>query len=454
MGGPFREPPLGNFISSPLGLVPKKTPGQFRIIHDLSFPKGNSVNSHIPREWATVSYELLDDALKIIHHLGHGTLVAKADIESAFRIIPLSPQSYHLTGFHFNNWFYYDKVLPFGCSSSCQIFEDFGTAVHWILQHHFKVPFVSHIIDDYMFFGPKNSEICKLSLRKFMLLADDLGIPVKHQKTVHPCTKLELHGILVDTVQWSVSLPPDKTLETRAKLRVLISKSKATLREVQSAIGSLSFATKVIRPGRAFLRRLINLTVGTKYPHHHIRINGEAKADLRAWLYFLDQFNGSTIVPDPHWLSPAQVRLQTAASDQGYAAVLGPRWFRGRWPTQWLTLPAEVRDLFPIVTAIDMWASTLSNKNIILLCPSTIVATAINNTTSKNHSMMSLIRQLVITTMLSNILCKAVHAPQANHSTASELSTFQADVSHYQDLTTEAVLPVRLQPWSTKQQLS
>lgn len=42
---PFDSPPFPDFISSPLGIVPKSVPGKFRIIHDLSFPDGNSVNS-------------------------------------------------------------------------------------------------------------------------------------------------------------------------------------------------------------------------------------------------------------------------------------------------------------------------------------------------------------------------------------------------------------------------
>ena len=36
----------GPFVS-PLGVVPKKSPGEFRLIHHLSFPKGASVNDGI-----------------------------------------------------------------------------------------------------------------------------------------------------------------------------------------------------------------------------------------------------------------------------------------------------------------------------------------------------------------------------------------------------------------------
>ena len=48
--------PFQNFVCSPLGLVPKKTPGEFRIIHDLSFPKDCSVTSFIPEINSTIQY--------------------------------------------------------------------------------------------------------------------------------------------------------------------------------------------------------------------------------------------------------------------------------------------------------------------------------------------------------------------------------------------------------------
>ena len=33
--GPFRTPPFANFRTSPLGVVPKKDPSEFRLIHHL-----------------------------------------------------------------------------------------------------------------------------------------------------------------------------------------------------------------------------------------------------------------------------------------------------------------------------------------------------------------------------------------------------------------------------------
>ena len=50
IAGPFTKPPFENFISFPLGIVPKSEPGKYRIIHDLSYPKNASVNTGVPRE--------------------------------------------------------------------------------------------------------------------------------------------------------------------------------------------------------------------------------------------------------------------------------------------------------------------------------------------------------------------------------------------------------------------
>ena len=58
-------------IFSPLGLGLNE-PGDFRFIHDLSYPKENSVNSHIASECSSVSFEMLDDCIRIMLELGKG----------------------------------------------------------------------------------------------------------------------------------------------------------------------------------------------------------------------------------------------------------------------------------------------------------------------------------------------------------------------------------------------
>jgi hypothetical protein len=72
-------------------------------------------------------------------------------------------------------------------------------------------------------------------------------------------------------------LPTDKILKTRSILSEFLCRRKATLKEVQSLIGLLNFACTVVPPGRAFLRRLIDLTKGVNAPFYRIRLTGQLK---------------------------------------------------------------------------------------------------------------------------------------------------------------------------------
>lgn len=58
--GPFAEVPFDNLRVSPLGVVPKKDPGKFRLIHHLSYLRGSSVDDGISKDSASVSYVSFD----------------------------------------------------------------------------------------------------------------------------------------------------------------------------------------------------------------------------------------------------------------------------------------------------------------------------------------------------------------------------------------------------------
>lgn len=55
--------------------------------------------------------------------------MAKTDVKSAFRIIPIHPAHYPLLGIRWNNTYNFDRALAMGLSSSCAIFESFSTAL-------------------------------------------------------------------------------------------------------------------------------------------------------------------------------------------------------------------------------------------------------------------------------------------------------------------------------------
>ena len=129
LAGPFTSPPFQPFCVSPLGLIPKKVPGDFRLIHHLSYPKGSSVNDGIAAENTSVQYDKVADAIRLIKRAGPGCFLAKTDIKSAFRIIPIHQKDHPLQGMRWRGLYYYDRCMPMGCSSSCKTFEIFSTSI-------------------------------------------------------------------------------------------------------------------------------------------------------------------------------------------------------------------------------------------------------------------------------------------------------------------------------------
>ena len=86
-------------------------------------------------------------------------------------------------------------------------------------------------------------------------------------------------------------LPDDKVQKCNARLLDMHKRRKTTLKELQSLIGLLNFTCSVVLPGRAFLRRLVDLTKGVRLPHHRLRITAACCRDLEVWLQFLRDFN-------------------------------------------------------------------------------------------------------------------------------------------------------------------
>ena len=103
-------------------------------------------------------YATIDDVIRLIKSLGKGCFLAKTDIKSAFRIIPVSPNDFPLLGMEWQGKFYFDKCLPMGCSSSCNIFETFSTALEWIAMNKLNASAVIHILDDFIFIAPSKEK--------------------------------------------------------------------------------------------------------------------------------------------------------------------------------------------------------------------------------------------------------------------------------------------------------
>ena len=208
-----------------MGLVPKKNPSEFRLVHHLSFP----------RDFSYVHYASTDDAINLIKQLCSGCFMAKTDIASAFRIVPVQmhPHDFRLLGMKWQANYYLDRRLPMGCSTSCSIFESFSSLMNSEkgISQVLGTQAIIHILDD--FFTVASTEAaCSEQLEKFLTLCDDLGVPIAEGKTMGPFTTLQFAEISLDSITMQASLPDDTLAKCREQLTLCYRRKSVTLREL------------------------------------------------------------------------------------------------------------------------------------------------------------------------------------------------------------------------------
>ena len=268
------------------GLVPKNhQPGKWRLVVDLSHPRGASVNDGLEPELCSIRYTSVDVAVGRILALGQGSLLAKFDVEGAYRTVPVHPEDRWLLGMKWRDGLYVDKVLPFGLRSAPKIYTAVADGLQWILREAGAEAI--HYLDDFLLMGAPGSSQCEQSLHRALAFCETLGVPVASHKTEGPTSCLVFLGIELDTQQRIVRLPDIKLRRLQKEIREWESKKVCTKRELLSLIGQLQHACCVVRPGRSFLRRMIELSKGVRELHHKVRLNRGFRSDLRWWACFL-----------------------------------------------------------------------------------------------------------------------------------------------------------------------
>lgn len=431
ISGPFDSPPFDNFKISPLALRQKKEPNKFRLLHNLSYPyDSTSVNFNIHPDYATVQYDSLNSAIKIIQN-HYPCYLAKTDIADAFRIIPLHASQYHLTGFKFMNKYYYDKCLPQGCSSSCFIFEQFSDSLKWILSNHYNIHNVVKVLDDFLFINNNYNE-SKQTITKFSQLCNNIGVPIAEHKTEGPSQCITFLGIELNTISRTAKLPKDKLIAYKEHIEDMMLKNKCTLSEMKSLIGKLQFATSVIPVGKCFLRRLHNSTIGITKPYFYIRLNNDIKEDLLIWIRFLSFYNGITIITPRESLSSNDLHMFTDSCIKGYGGTFGSDYVCGLFPESWQLYSIEFLELYPIFLLIHIFANKLSNKRVIFHCDNNSIVQIINKQSSKCKNIMFLLRPLILTMLNYNILFSAIHIPGVHNKFCDDLSRSQITLEKLQ----------------------
>ncbi|XP_049902504.1 uncharacterized protein LOC126391655 [Epinephelus moara] len=394
--------PVSKGVDNPIGVATRKYSGKKRLIIDLSSLHGSdipSINSLIPSPDFSMQYATIDHAMALIRLAGHGAWLSKADITSAFKVLPIHPDFWCYFGVCWKGAYYFSVRLTFGCKSSPKIFDSLSEALCWILSNNYRLPYVLHLLDDFLVVTPSSSPP-RHSLTTLTSAFSDLGVPLSEEKTSGPGTSIEFLGITLDSLSFQASLPLEKVQRISLLLSNYLLTDRCTKRQLLALLGHLNYAIRIIPQAKSFLSQLLT--------------------------------NGISFFYDDFITHPADIQLYTdAAPSVGFGGYYGGRWFAAAWPSEFESLDVESRspssalyELYPVIIATLIWGHEWSKKCITIHSDNTAVVDIINKGRSHSPAIMPFTRRLTLISAQHQFNLRASHIPGHHNAIADSLSRF------------------------------
>ncbi len=146
------------------------------------------------------------------------------------------------------------------------------------------------------------------------------GFEEQDEKEEGPSTCLDVLGIEVDTIAWELRVSEKKLWALRMDLELWAQKSVASKQDIASIHGRLSFVAQVAKPGRIFLRCMVEEMQMVHEMDNRVPLSAEFLAEVCWWRDLLPEWNGVSLIPDQQWTANADFDLWTDASMAGFGA--------------------------------------------------------------------------------------------------------------------------------------
>lgn len=434
-----------------LGAVPKKGTNKWRPITDCKRPLGNSINTFMTSTFHKFCYTTVDN---IIDMLRPGMFMASIDISAAYRSILVHPSQWKYQGISWSvngePTYLLDTHLCFGLRCAPYIFTQVSNFIIRCLKRRGFSNCTAYL-DDFLVTGETEQQ-CFLAQQNLIEILRSLGFFIAWDKCISPTQQLTYLGVTFDTTDMSVKIPPDKLSKLHEELNFFSEKKRATLKQIQRLCGVLAHCSKVVKGGRTFSHRIIELLKGWPPNTKRIRLSDQCKYDILWWKNFADIFNGKNLMiaynfgQGPHFT--------TDACFAGYGLWTERDWQAGFFDspstpdisslnsdhTHWVNIHLQdvdsssninVLELIPIWLSLIRWGHTWRDLHAVCFTDNTSVMCMVNKGFSVNKKCMVLLRDIFWRCAINNIHLTARHVPGNVNLIADSLSRvkFTQDLS-------------------------
>ena len=396
-------------IVSALGAI-KKTGGGIRLIHDASRPLGCALNDYAQMEYK-LSFQSLKDAEKLIKP---NVYFSKIDLKSAYRSVGIHPEDYCATGLKWKftgdseYTYLFDKRLPFGSRLAPGIFHRITQSVRRIMEGYGFHNLVVYL-DDFLLVED-SYEKCLLGRDILIQLLRRLGFAIAWEKIVGPSQQVVFLGVLLDSTNCTITLPADKLDQFKVLIRESFSRKRWSLKQLQQLAGKLNWASSVVRGGRVYLRRILDIMRPLRNNRHKVRVSASMREDLLWWNKFLSIFNGVRVIK---WNSNVYSAAVDACTEGG-GMSFDRDWLYVNWAKDYPSLcdsHINVKESASVLLALKRWGPKWCNSNVVIWSDNKTAVACINKGTSRSREIMRIIREIFWYRELYNITLSCRYLP-------------------------------------------
>ena len=388
-----------------------------RVIVDLSFPQGKFVNAGSAQDiYLNTPFVLklptIDHIVKHVKLLGKGCKIYKIDIKRAFRQVKLDLLDYDLLGLRQDGWFL-DTCLLFGFRHGSALFQRLSDAVrHMMRQRDFDI--INYIDDILGIELPSHVDASFDTLRSLLV---HLGFEISYNKLVNPATCVNCLGILVNTENFTLSIPDEKLQEILQKCHSWRGRTHCTKRQLQSLLGSLLYVTKCVRSFRFFLNRLLHV-LRNMHDRDQTQLDIEAQRDINWLAKFLPNFNGVTIFDH----RPIAFHIELDACLQGFGARCGNQVYAFSIPLGYMDLNIVHLEMLNILGALRVWNNTWKKSRVCIACDNEAVVYVLKSGRTRDLTLAAIARNIQLQVATWDINLQVNHIAGWNNHVADLLS--------------------------------
>ena len=423
--GPFAQSPFPCHVS-PFLTRDKPDSDKRRVILDLSFPSGQSVNDGVPKNkylgsYFDLKYPSVDHIVDSLKELGTGALLYKIDIKRAFRHLRIDPGDLDLLGLK-HDQYYIDGNLPFGFRHGSVFFQRCSDAIRFIMADTFGYPNLYNYIDDLVYTGLPG--VIHQSYHTLLALLQDLGLEISISKLIEPTHIAVCLGIEINSVNRTLQIPREKLTQIQQICQQYVSKKKVTKNQFQSLLGSLLYITKCVKPARFFLNRMLQL-LRDSTDKTRINLNTEFFRDLNWFNTFLAQYNGITFYDNQ--IIHATVYLDACL--QGLGGTFDNMVYALPLPLSFKNYSIVHLEILNLVVALKLWGPHWKDKTVEIKCDNMAVVEVLKSGRARDSILAMCARNIWLLSAMFNVELVVNHIPGCHNVVADLLSRWQGTMA-------------------------